>query len=130
MKVQVTKMASLNDIESQLDTVIENLTGGISNSVIYDVIVDEGAYTLTNDKTFTDIRTDITNGKMPIIRYSDTVVYFFMPSITATAETDTLAWYFIRPIIDGGAISARIILVMENTETTNKFTTQTITISD
>lgn len=124
-------MATLNDIESQLNTVIGALSeGSLSSAVIYDVIVDEGAYTLTDDKTFTDIKTDITNGKMPIIRWADTVVYFFIPSISATADTATLAWYFIRPIIEGGAISARITLVMENTETTNKFSTQTYTISD
>lgn len=124
-------MATLNDIESQLNTVIGVLSeGSLSSAVIYDVIVDEGAYTLTNDKTFTDIKTDIANGKMPFIRWADTVVYFFMPSISATAETDTLAWYFMRPIIDNGLISARITLVMENTETTNKFSTQTFTITD
>lgn len=124
-------MASLNDIESQLGVVIENLSGGISNSVIYDVIVDEGSYTLSNDKTFTDIKTDITKGKMPIIRYVDTnTVYYMMPSISATADTPQLSWYMIRPVIEVEAVSIRILTIRENLETTNKFLPFTITLTE
>ena len=123
-------MASLNDIESQLDVVNENLSGGITNSVIYDVIVDEGEYTLSNDKTFADIKTDITKGKMPILRYVDTNnVYYMIPSISATADTPQLSWYMIRPVIEGGVVSITILTIRENLETTNKFLSFTITLT-
>lgn len=119
-------MASLNDIENQLDIVIDNLAGGLSNSIIYDVNVEAGAYTLTDSKTFTDIKASLTAGKMPIIRYiDDTTTYFFMPSISATADVATLSWYMLRPIIDGENVSTRIVTIRENTETTNKFISYT-----
>lgn len=124
-------MASLNDIESQLDTIITDLSGGISSSTIFDVIVDEGAYTLTDDKTFDDIAGELTAGKIPIIRWATAeTTYIFMPSITATSDTPTMSWYMMRPIISGGNIQCRITLLMENTETTNKFTTLTVTLSE
>lgn len=128
---EVQTMASLNDIESQLDTIITDLSGGISSSTIFDLIVDDGAYTLSNDKTFDDITAELSAGKMPILRYvDDTTTYFLMPSITATADTAQMAWYNIRPVVSGDNVSIRILTIRENTDTTNKFIVFTVTLSE
>lgn len=120
-------MASLNDIESQLDTIITDLSGGISSSTIFDVVVDGGAYTLANDKTFDDIKSELSAGKMPIIRWNDSDdsgdIFYFMPSVIATDSEShkLLSWYLVRYAIINDEPGIKITSIRENRETTNKF---------
>lgn len=61
-------MASLNDIESQLDTIITALSaGGLGGIELFEINTIEGQWALDNDKTFTDIQNTIEDGKLPVL---------------------------------------------------------------
>ena len=128
-------MASLNDIESQLDTIITDLSGGISSSTIYDVIVDEGAFTLTDGKTFDDIKSDIDLGKIPLIRWNDIDdsgdIFYFLPSgiVTDSEDRKLLGWYLVRYAIISGYQGVKVTTLRENSETTNKFIAYVLELS-
>ena len=74
-------MATLNDIESQLDDVITALQsgggGGGGGAKIYAVSYnsDTGIYSLSDSKTFSDIAADIAEDILPVLKYGDTYYY-------------------------------------------------------
>ena len=61
-------MASLNDIDSQLDTIITALSdGGLGGIELFEISTIEGQWALDNGKTFTDIQNTIESGKLPVL---------------------------------------------------------------
>lgn len=85
-------MATLNDIESQLNTVISALQNGgaLGGIDLYEINTIEGQWALDNDKTFVDIQDTIEAGKLPILyNISSRGEYlYFYPGAYSIATTD------------------------------------------
>ena len=83
-------MASLNDIESQLDTIISALGDGIGGIELFEINTIEGQWALDNSKTFTDIQNTIEDGKMPVLfNISSLGEYlYYYPGAYSVATTD------------------------------------------
>lgn len=62
-------MASLNDIEAQLDTIISILPDVVSSrTIVYELTLSGGIYYLPEDVTFSTIEAIIENDILPILR--------------------------------------------------------------
>lgn len=91
-------MATLNDIESQLDDVITALQsgggGGGGGTKIYGVSYnsDTGVYSLSDSKTFTDIASDIAEDILPVLKYGDTYYYLLGKINNPYGEGKVYAW--------------------------------------
>lgn len=93
-------MASLNDIDSQLDTVISALSSGGVGVKQYEMSIVDGVYTLANGITFDDLLDDIKNNRFVVLfTYSGDYKLFFYPGsfidISASPRTRALTFYRI-----------------------------------
>lgn len=124
-------MASLNDIETKIQDIINALSGAAIGTVeIIPITIVSGTWKLSNT-TFTDIRSMISNGKMPYLFYiDDNNIIFYIPSLIQP-DTDGLLWYNIRYRVSTN--DARFVTMHEITSAGDNELgqlTKTITLSD
>lgn len=98
-------MASLNDIESQLDTIITALSaGGLGGIELFEINTIEGQWALDNGKTFTDIQNTIEDGKLPVlynISSRGEYLYYYPGAYSVvTSEPTTTLPIFYRTYYD------------------------------
>ena len=87
-------MASLNDIESQLDTIISALGDGIGGIELFEINTIEGQWALDNSKTFADIQDSIEAGKLPVlfnISSRGEYLYYYPGSYSIASSDPTTA---------------------------------------
>jgi hypothetical protein len=86
-------MATLNEIESQLNTVISALQNGsaLGGIELFEINTIEGQWALDNSKTFADIQNTIEAGKLPVLyNISSRGEYlYYYPGAYSVATTDT-----------------------------------------
>lgn len=121
-------MASLNDIENKIDTIINDLFQvGIGNVKIIPLILSGGVFKL-DGYNFNDIRQMVSDGIMPYLGYiDDTHINYYVPSLYS-ADTDGLTWYYYRyrPSTQDMRIN---VLVANETGDNSTFTQHTRTIT-
>lgn len=91
-------MASLNDIDTQLDTVISALSSGGVGVKQYQLSIVDGVYTLANDITFDDILEDIKNNRFVVLytQADDYKLYFYPGSfidISSSPRVRAITFY-------------------------------------
>lgn len=124
-------MASLNDIESQLNTVISILPDAVSSkTVIYDLTLSEGTYYLPENVTFSTIEDLITNDILPILRTGD-LYYIYVgktPNPQGTSER-VHSWTCSLPNVYADTIIISCLYQALSIESNNGLWAHTKTIS-